>query len=209
MEMTMNVTDVTVRFMRRAQIREYEPIEAEVSLKAALAEGEDYVKIANTLMADAKKAVHESGLKSSASTDKATTATAPAPAPAADAPKPRGRPPSKPAAAAPAPAPADDFDDPAPVNKPAAPAPAPAPAADFDDMTASPAPAPAAAPAATMTLKELQVWTNANIEGNKITIDQVKGVWQTFGCSRSSELKPEQYGEARAKIEAIIAANGK
>jgi len=209
----MNVTDITVRFMRRAQIREYEPIEAEVSLKAALAEGEDYVQIANTLMADAKKAVHESGLKSSASTDKTTTTASPAPAPAAapaaDAPKPRGRPPSnKPAAPPPPPAPVDDLDSPAPAPA-AAPAPAPAPAPDFDDMTASPAPAPAAAPAATMTLKELQVWTNANIEGNKITIDQVKGVWQTFGCSRSSELKPEQYGEARAKIEAIIAANGK
>lgn len=59
------VYDVSVRYSRKVQAREYEPIEAEVILKAQLAEGEDYEAAASKLMVDARNVVHE-GIKNKA-----------------------------------------------------------------------------------------------------------------------------------------------
>lgn len=54
----MQVTDIKVRFMRKIQVREYEPAEAEVSFSAFLEDGEeDHAAKADELMLEAKAAV--------------------------------------------------------------------------------------------------------------------------------------------------------
>lgn len=53
------ITEVSVRFMRRIQVRDYEPAEAEVGLKAILLEGEDAAKIAPALVAFVSGEVHD------------------------------------------------------------------------------------------------------------------------------------------------------
>jgi hypothetical protein len=50
------VYEVAVRFMRKVQVKEYEPVEAEVSLKAQTEDGEDHVAVLATLGADARTA---------------------------------------------------------------------------------------------------------------------------------------------------------
>ena len=74
----MEVYEISARFMRRIQAKEYEPAEAEVTLKANLADGEDYMAAATTLMTAAKSTVIESGLKSGKTTAEAV-ATSEAP----------------------------------------------------------------------------------------------------------------------------------
>jgi hypothetical protein len=69
----MEVYEVSARFMRRIQAKEYEPAEAEVSLKAQLAEGEDSKAAINTLMAQAKEGVKAVLSKSTKGTDEETT----------------------------------------------------------------------------------------------------------------------------------------
>jgi hypothetical protein len=51
------VYDISVRFMRRVQIREYEPSEVEVILKAQLSEDDDSATVGGELMAEAKETV--------------------------------------------------------------------------------------------------------------------------------------------------------
>jgi len=51
------IYDIKVRFMRRVQVREYEPAEAEVTLSAQVADDEDYQNAANELMTEARIAV--------------------------------------------------------------------------------------------------------------------------------------------------------
>jgi len=54
----MNVYEITARFMRRRQIREYEPVESEIILKAQLVEGEDLATSLATLTNVAKDTVY-------------------------------------------------------------------------------------------------------------------------------------------------------
>lgn len=49
----MNVYDISVRKLQRVQVREYEPAEAEITLRAQVAEGEDYNIVMERLIADA------------------------------------------------------------------------------------------------------------------------------------------------------------
>jgi len=51
------IYDIKVRYMRRVQMREYEPTEAEVTLSAQVADDEDYQNATNELMTEARTAV--------------------------------------------------------------------------------------------------------------------------------------------------------
>ena len=53
----MQVTTIEARFMRRVQLRDYEPAEAEIKLTASLAEGEDFENQHEELMQLAKNGV--------------------------------------------------------------------------------------------------------------------------------------------------------
>lgn len=57
----VNVYDVKVRFMRRMQVREYEPAESEITLSAQLSENDDYKSVTQKLILDARDLV-KSGL---------------------------------------------------------------------------------------------------------------------------------------------------
>lgn len=75
----MQVTDIKVRFMRKIQIREYEPAEAEVALTAFLEEGEeDHAAAIQELMSTAKDGVREGLLTTAAGKTAAKTTKAPA-----------------------------------------------------------------------------------------------------------------------------------
>ena len=209
-----NVYDVSVRVMRRVQMKEYEPMEAEVSLKAQLAEGEDYIEAVNKLLIDAKTAVIETAIKGSAG--KVTKSVEPAAAPATAAAAPaeaaprKGRPTkaeqeAKAAAEAAKAAAAGTTDD---FSTEPTPAPAPAPAAEPDEFSEfeTAEAAPAAAP---MTVKELQDWITANIQAKKIDVAKVKETYGKFGVTRSADTKDEDRPKIKAAIEAIIKADGK
>ena len=182
----MEVYEISARFMRRIQAKEYEPAEAEVQFKANLAEGEDYTALAAELMANAKATVIESGLK----TGKATAeAAAPAAAPANKG----GRPPKQ------------TLTPPAEAAKPAAvepkpeptPAPVAAPAAEPDEFGEfESAPAAAAEPAKPMSGKELQEWITAHLQAKRIDTTSVKAILAKYGAARTMDTKEED----RAKI---------
>lgn len=57
----VEVYDIKVRYMRRIQVREYEPAEAEVTISAQIGEDEDHNDVTTKLMGDAREAV-KSGL---------------------------------------------------------------------------------------------------------------------------------------------------
>lgn len=198
----MPVYEIAVRFMRRAQVKEYEPAEAEVSFKANIGDGEDHLAIANGLMADAKAVAIESGLKAGKAT--ATTESAPA----AEAPKNKGgRPPKQtltpPAETKPAETKAaatDDFGDPAPAKTEtkAAPAPAPAPAAADDEFAAfdkKDEPIP--------SVKELQDWITAQMQAKKIEVVKVREILAKYGAARTADTKE---GDRLAIKADVIAA---
>ena len=52
-----NVYDVKIRFMRRLQIREYEPAESEITISAQLSDDDDYKDVAQGLLLDARELV--------------------------------------------------------------------------------------------------------------------------------------------------------
>lgn len=54
----VNVYDVKVRFMRRMQVREYEPVESEITISAQLTESDDYKDISQDLLLNAKELVN-------------------------------------------------------------------------------------------------------------------------------------------------------
>ncbi len=179
----MHVHSISVRYMRRAQIKDYEPVEAEVTLSATLAEGEDHKATVNNLMIDAKTGVIESGLKaggkSTAETKTETkTKTKPAPAPAAD---PAGVPGDEPAADA-----ADEF-------------------AEFDTGGTT-----EEAPKA-ISVKELTDWVTASLKdkANGIAPDDVKAIYAKFGASRTADLKDDDRPKAKVQIEELIKSKRK
>jgi len=150
----MQIYDVSVRFSRKIQVVNFEPAEAEVSLKAQLTEGEDYKAAITGLMADARAGV-TAGLKSKAAGVTAENVTTIAgPVPAAEAPAQKTTTPVKPTQTATEPAPAAE----APKRQRGRPAgstakktdaAAPAAGADFDPDATPVAPAKTTAPAAT------------------------------------------------------------
>lgn len=183
------VYEVNVRFMRRAQMKEYEPAEAEVTLKATVDDGEDYKAVASDLMTTAKTTAIESGLKSGKTAESATAA------PAAEAPKNVGGRPkkqeltppaeTKPAAAA------------APKEEPKAAAPAPAAEPDeFGEFDT-----PAAEPEKPMTGKELQEWITSKLAAKVIDTSTVKAIVGKY-APRTLDTKEEDRPKIKAEIEA-------
>lgn len=220
------ITDVSVRYMRRVQMKEYEPAEAEVGFKAQLEEGENHILAANNLMQDAKIAVIETALKGNKGgttrTESAATATTADEAPKAvekDATVSRGR--GRPRKN---PTPTDDFDtSPAPVKAPVAvtddfdtpvtkpdpveaiPEPKPTTPSptvevdEFGDPVTKPEPVADEKP---LSVKDLQDWVAAQIQAGKTNAETVKGVYAKFGFARSTDTTEAD----RPKIKAAIAA---
>lgn len=220
----VTITDVSVRYMRRVQMKEYEPAEAEVGFKAQLEDGENHILVANNLMQDAKIAVIETALKGNKGgttrTESAATATTADEAPKAvekDATvsRGRGRPRKNPTptddfdtSPAPVTAPAaatDDFDTPATKPDPVEAIPEPKPTTpppqvdvdEFGDPVVKEAPAEAA-----LSVKDLQDWVAAQIQAGKTNAETVKGVYAKFGFARSTDTTEAD----RPKIKAAIAA---
>lgn len=54
---TMQVTNITARFMRKVQVKDFEPMESEVSMSAHLEEGEDAMAAGEVLVMQAKTLV--------------------------------------------------------------------------------------------------------------------------------------------------------
>lgn len=190
----MNVYEISVRFMRRAQVKEYEPMEAEATLKANLSEGEDHNAVALNLMRDARNTVIEAGLKSGAAKAE-TTATTTA---ASD--KPQGRPKKEelvPAAKA--------ADKPAAAPKAAAAAPAPAPAeAPETNEFGEPIGGDTAADEPELTGKELQTWITDLITNKKIAVTQAKEILAKYGAAGSLQVKDGDRRKVVADIKALM-----
>lgn len=188
----MNVYEISVRFMRRAQVKEYEPMEAEVTLKANLAEGEDHNAAAVNLMRDARNAAIEAGLKSGAAKAE-TTATAAA-EPKQGRPKKEELTPAAPKADKPAAPKAD---------KPAA---APAPAAEPAETNefGEPIGGEDAADEPEKTGKELQTWITELITNKKIAVTQAKEILAKYGAAGSLQVKDGDRRKVVADIKALI-----
>jgi len=187
----MEVYEISARFMRRIQAKEYEPAEAEVTLKANLADGEDYMAAATTLMTSAKTTVIESGLKSGKTTAEATVVS--------EAAKNVGGRPKKetltpPAAKTEAAKPADPKPEPTP-------APVAAPAAEPDEFGEFET---AAEPEKPMTGKELQEWITAHLQAKKIDTASVKAILAKYGAARTMDTKDEDRPKIKADIEAAL-----
>ncbi len=225
------ITEIGVRYMRRIQVRDYEPAESEVSLKAILLDGEDPKSIAVEVMAFASGEVHDSlGLPRSAkmpvrqttaagqskTTDqfggvkdqKTVSTPVGKPAPAASDIPGETAPPAqqaKPAAAT------SDIPDGAAAPQQAK------PAASTSDIPDGAAPkttqAPAqqqqqqqAAPAgdAAMTAADLSKWIGDQVRAAKITSAAVKAVYPKFGVTRIVDLKADQVAACKAALDQAI-----
>lgn len=101
----MTITSVTVRFLRRVQIADYEPAEAEVTFVANLAEVITPLEFADGLLVQARKSVLKA-LGKSAPTEEVKEVQVAPPAPVSPQPEKRGpgRPRKHPAPEAPKPA---------------------------------------------------------------------------------------------------------
>ncbi len=188
----MQIYDITVRFARTIQVREYEPASAEVTIKAQIAEGEDatpavtdgfrliseQVHLALGLEANTKLPTRTRGGKAAVTAEataapKAETTKVAAPkaeTKKADAPKPT-------------PAASDIPDDGAPADKTTA---------------------PAAQVGEAISAAELSKWIGDQVRLGKVTSQAVMGLYPKFGVSRFADLKPEKCAEAKAAIEEII-----
>lgn len=206
----MQVYDISIRFMRRIQVREYEPVEGEVTVKAQIADGEKIEGAIKDAFALASEGVHTAlGLEPNTKLATrqrgghkeagATTAAAPA---------------SKPAAQTPAkPAPQSDIpDDGAPV--PQQQTQAPKPAASNSDIPDGPAPGqqtelPAQATSGEqLSAAELSKWIGDMVRLGKVTSQAVMALYPKFGVSRFADLKPDQTASAKVEIEKLIAGTG-
>lgn len=209
----MQIYDVTVRFARTIQVREYEPASAEVTVKAQLAEGEQ----ADAVVAESFRLISEQvhlalGLETStklptrkkAETGKpAATLTA---QPKADA-KPAATQQTtvKPAAAAVS----DIPDDGAPATVQTTAKPAAAANNDIPDDGAPPQTKQAASSGPDpVNAAELSKWIGEQVRLGKVTSQAVMGLYPKFGVSRFADLKPEKCAEAKAEIEKLISADG-
>lgn len=207
----MQPYDITVRFMRTIQVREYEPACAEVTIKAQLADGEDASKAIADAFKDVSAQVHTSlGLAAdtklpqrrksaggAVTTETMTAKPAETPKPAETAQAQTG---GKPA---PVQTKASVNDD---IPGEAAPAKTTAPAAAQSDIPDSPAPAAAqTAPAAdAIPPAELSKWIGEQVKSGNVTSAEIMALYPRFKVSRFADLKPDQTAEAKAAIEEII-----
>lgn len=213
----MQVYEINVRYMRRIQVREYEPAEAEVTVKAQLADGEKPEAAVSEAIKLASEQVHVSlGLapdtklpkrgKAGGQTETASTVTAQpktetAKTAAAETPKPQ---PQQPASA---------VSDIPGEGVPATPQKAAASASDIpDDATVKPQPQQQQQAQASngeappVNAAELSKWIGDQVRLGKVTSQAVMGLYPKFGVSRFADLKPEKCGEAKIEIEKLIGA---
>lgn len=194
----MQVYEISVRFMRRIQVREYEPAEAEVTVKAQLADGEkaesvisDAFKIASGevhvslgLAKDTKLPARAKG-RTEAEITAAATTKGPDPKPAATT--------------------ASDIPG---EGAPAAKTTAAAASAVSDIPGDDPAPPATATGGESLTPADFSKWIGDQVRNGKVTSQAITGLYPKFGISRFADLKPEKIPEAKAEIEKLIATTG-
>ena len=179
----MQVYEITVRRMRRAQVRDYEPTEAEFSLKAQLGEDDDFEQCGRELMSTARDLVYESiGLKIPVAT---TVKDEVVEKSKKESPKTKTK--AKPAKKAVESDIPDDIpgDDDIPDDIPG-----------DDDI-----------PDEELTLAQkqsaIQDLVSSLVSGRKLTTAKAKAMFKPFGVVRAADLDNEQASELLASLEAI------
>jgi hypothetical protein len=203
--MTMNVTEITARFMRRIQIKDYEPAEAEISLKAHLEDGEDFVAAGTTLILQSRE-IALTGLrgKTAGETETAVTVTETAKAPTAAeqkkaeaahkrAEKKAAKEAAEAAKSTDSDIPGDDGDTAKPATDKAD---SDVPGDDIPGETDTETDTDDA-----MTIEDLQSYITSQVSGKKIVVKAVKEILAGVGASRTSEVKPEDIESVREAIE--------
>lgn len=196
--MTLNIYDVSVRFMRKVQVKEYEPVEAETTLKAQTVEGTEYkTALADTaaLMLEAREIVLN-GLKGKAAAAAGETVTETKVEPAPTKGKP-GRPPKDKKADAAKGGDTDDFGE-STTTKTAEPA---TNSAAEEDEFADVAPKADEKP---MSADELQKWISGHIQSKKIAVAKVKEILLKYGAARTADTKEEDRTKIKADVEAAL-----
>lgn len=199
----MNVTEITARFMRRVQIKDYEPAEAEISLKAHLDDDEDFRTAGNELILQARE-IALTGLrgKTAGETEiEVKVAVSAADQKKADAAAKRAeKKAAKEAAKAPdSDIPGDDVPGDSDDTKPAK-----APDSDVpgdDDVPGETDIDPVADDGDEFTVEDLQAYITAQVSGKKIAVKAVKEILASAKASRTSEVKPEDIETVRAAVE--------
>ncbi len=202
----MQVYDITARFSRTIQVREYEPASAELTVKAQLADGESPEKVSAEVFKLIGEQVHLAlGLSpntklpararaaKSEETPPATSAKAPAKTTAA----------TPPATAA-----SDIPGEGAPAKATTAATASDIPGDEDTTLTASPQQQAQAASDVGMTPAELSKWIGEQVRTGKVTSQAITGLYPQFGISRFADLKPEKCADAKAAVEKLISGTG-
>lgn len=201
----MKVTNATVRFMRKVQVRDYEPIEAELSFQVQSDEGEDVGNLETVFtdyLATAKAAVMNVLTGTVAKTEGSVVNVNVNATGVAEAAKPkRGRPPKATTADIPDTGqqisnspedrkPVDDgIPDSAPAGKIAIDDGIPS-----DDM-----------PSGTLSGEDLQKWVGEQVQAKKIKVEEVRTIYAEWNASRAMEIPADQRTVCQDKIKAFVA----
>lgn len=208
-----SISEVGVRFMRRIQVRDYEPAESEVTLKAVLLDGENAREAVHFLQDFASEEVHQAlGLPTS--TKLPVNASRGVGQQIIKGPfgaEPHSMGVDIPAIATEKPvqaAPAGGLEIPTstPAAAPASPQPASAGISDIPES--KPATTPTAAPATNMTAADVSKWIGEQVRSQKVSSEAVKGLYPKYKVTRFADLKPEQIALVKADVEEMIAKKG-
>lgn len=221
----MQVYDISVRFMRRVQVKEYEPREVEIGIKALIAEGEDHNVSLAKLINEAKSHValaHGAAAPAAISSDTVVSTVAELPKVTETA---SAKPVDKKAAAAAAKAAkAVAKSTAAPATTPAKPVVsdddfAPSKTTSEDDFGGTPATkaAPVAAVAEpvvedwekaadVITPQALGTFLSAKISDRTLAVDDVKKILAKYSVALSSQLSESDRAKFKAEIDALIAS---
>lgn len=211
----MQVQSFEVRFMRRIQVREYEPAEAETKLSVALADGDDPVECVRTCSEMAALFTHEAlGLAPNTKVKPAARGTVAKTAQqGGKATQHVEQPVQEPTTAAPKASTSDIPDaEPAKTAAPQPTAPTAPKASTSDIPDAEPAKAAASQPTAQVPTtapapSNIGKWLADQARSGKLTNEEIKSLYPKYNIKRIMELKPEQEAAFRADVEAIIARN--
>lgn len=224
------IYEISARFMRRVQVKEYEPVEAEFTLKAQTEDGDDPV----ALMAQLGEQVRHAVLSTIKGKFDSTSQPMPADVaeakatPAAEAPKANGKTNGSIAPAAASSDMPDETETPAAAEKPKRGRPAgakgkkaeassampdedegeakaEASSSDMPDETpAAKADAEdwenAAAEEEEVTAATLTAFISKQVSASKITVPDVKAILAKYGAARCADLKPGDLPKAKAEI---------
>lgn len=214
----MKVTEITARFLRRIQVAEYQPAEAELTIKITSSEESpgpaagDAQALIDTALKQAKTGVINILLaattKQTPTAAPVTTAVAPKPeTPATVVPKEEAAPKAaskkkdKPAAS-------EIPDDAAPATPKAVETPKAA-ASEIPDAGSVPATPPAKSGEASMTPVELQSYVTEEIKAKRLNVPQMRDVMTEFKIVRLGDLDtPDKLNGFKKKIDEVIVTNG-